>query len=79
MHFQNMHKYVFICTNMHDMLNLQLKYAQGKICHLCKFNIHKYAQNMQKYAKICSDPTSISSMHLYAFICTIYAKNKQDM
>ena len=28
---------------------------------------------MQKYAKICSDPISISPMHSYAFICTKYA------
>ena len=27
-----------------------------------------------KYAKICSDPISISPMHSYAFICTKYAK-----
>ena len=26
-----------------------------------------------KYAKICSDPISISPMHSYAFICTKYA------
>ena len=29
---------------------------------------------MQKYAKICSDPISISPMHSYAFLCTKYAK-----
>ena len=29
---------------------------------------------MQKYAKICSDTISISPVHLYAFICTKYAK-----
>ena len=34
---------------------------------------------MQKYAKICSDPISISPMHSYALICTKYAKNMQDM
>ena len=28
---------------------------------------------MQKYAKICSDPISVSPMHSYAFICTKYA------
>ena len=28
---------------------------------------------MWKYAKICSDPISISPMHSYAFICTKYA------
>ena len=27
---------------------------------------------MQKYAKICSEPISISPMHSYAFICTKY-------
>ena len=37
-------------------------------------NMHKYALNMQKYAKICSDPISISPKHSYAFICTKYAK-----
>ena len=37
-------------------------------------NMHKYAQNMHIYAKICSDPISISPMHSYAFICTKYAK-----
>ena len=26
-------------------------------------NMHKYAQNMHEYAKICSDPISISPMH----------------
>ena len=36
--------------------------------------MHKFAQNMHKYAKICSDPISISPMHSYAFICTKYAK-----
>ena len=36
--------------------------------------IHKYAQNMHKYAKLCSDTISISPMHSYAFICTKYAK-----
>ena len=37
-------------------------------------NMHKYVQNMHIYAKICSDPISISPMHSYAFICTKYAK-----
>ena len=37
-------------------------------------NMHRYAQNMQKYAKICSDPTNISPMHSYVFICTKYSK-----
>ena len=36
--------------------------------------MHRYAQNMQKYAKICSDPTNISPMHSYVFICTKYSK-----
>ena len=36
-------------------------------------NMHKYEQNMPKYAKICSDHISISPMHSYAFICTKYA------
>ena len=42
----------------------------------------KYAINMHKictkYAKICSDPISISPMHSYAFICT-NMQNMQDM
>ena len=37
-------------------------------------NMHKYATNMHKYAKICSDPIGISPMHSNAFICTKYAK-----
>ena len=68
-----MHKYVFICTNMHDMLNLQLKYAQGKICHLCKFNIHKYSV-CTKYAKICKNMQWPHKYFSPAFIC-IYMHN----
>ena len=30
--------------------------------------MHKYAQNMHIYVKICSDPIS-TSVHSYAFIC----------
>ena len=37
-------------------------------------NMNKNAQNMHKYAKIFSDPISISPMHSYAFTCTKYAK-----
>ena len=29
---------------------------------------------MHKYAQICSNTKSISTMHSYAFICTKYAK-----
>ena len=36
-------------------------------------NMHLYAKNMQKYAKICSDCIHISSMQSYAFICKKYA------
>ena len=36
--------------------------------------MHKYAQNMHNYPKLCIDPKSISPMHSYAFICTKYAK-----
>ena len=35
-------------------------------------NMHKYAQNMLKYAKICSDPISISPMHSYAMIIIMH-------
>ena len=38
-----------------------------------KFKYAKYAKNMQKYAKICSDPISISPVHSYA----LYAQNMQ--
>ena len=37
-------------------------------------NMNKNAQNMHKYAKIFSDPISISPMHSYAFTCTKNAK-----
>ena len=46
------------------------KYAFEKDAIICKFNTRKYAKNMQKYAKICSDHIDISPMHSYAFICT---------
>ena len=58
------------------------KYAlYARICirinmPLCKFKLEyaSIAYNLYKYAKICSDPISISHMHSYAFICTKYAK-----
>ena len=59
-----MHKYVLyvgICISINMPLYTNL-------------NIQKYAQNMHKYAKICSDPISIAPMHSYASIYTKYAK-----
>ena len=61
--FQNFKNelYAEICTRINMPLYTNL-------------NMHKYAKNMQKYAKICSEPISISPIHSYAFICTKYAK-----
>ena len=68
MHFQNMHKYVFNFS--------VLKYAlYAEICIrinmpllvYANLNVHKYAQNVHKYANICSDPISISpALHSYS-------------
>ena len=70
----NMHKYVFYHMHKYELYaGICIRINMHKYASL---NMHKYAQNMPK---ICSDPTSISPMHSYAFICIYMHKICKNM